>query len=127
MTMATSQSLALEPSTQAPTPQCSLRKKQSIPPVSLFSSSPTALCAHLVCDKVFLSQACDPISSLQTLQTPVVHNCITPSGGIWGSYHGSGVLGAPSCEPAPGSLIAASFPALMPEKSAALRHPQVFM
>lgn len=48
MTMTTSQSLALEPSAWGSTPQCSIRKKQSIPPISLFSSSLAALCAHLL-------------------------------------------------------------------------------
>lgn len=107
MTMTTSQSLALEPSAWGSTPQCSIRKKQSIPPIPCFP----VLWLHsaLTCYQVFLSQVHNSISSLQTLQTLVVHNCTTPPGGGWRSYHGSGVYGNPKLKPTPGSRMLPCF------------------
>ena len=78
---------------------CSLQwagtEKQSIAPISLVSvwtlCSPRLLWA-------FLSQACDPPLSLQTLQTPVVGTCTVPPRGGRGILPQSCLLLGPCLE-----------------------------
>ena len=76
MKRAASQSPAPEPTAQGPTPQCTLREKQSVTPVSLVSVS-----AHPTCDPASLSQAHNSIWSPQTLQTPAAHSHTAPPEG----------------------------------------------
>ena len=47
----------------------------------------TELCVHPACDQGFLSQACDPVLSLQTLWTPAVQtSAVPPRGWRVGSF-----------------------------------------
>ena len=87
--------------------------------------------AHLACDQVFLSQAHDPVSSLQTLQMGR-NGGLADSAACWAPAQEqllhrvtvSALWQPPAESPFLGSLFAACFLILMPGSSAALRHPQ---
>ena len=65
---------SLEPNALGPTPQCGLRGKQSLPS----PWSPATLHAHRASEPAFLTQAYDPVWSLQTHQTPAVGSRAVP-------------------------------------------------
>lgn len=62
----------------APHSQRALTEKQS---TTLFSWFPSSLCVRPACDPVFLSQAQDPVLSVQTLRTPVIRTQAAPPRG----------------------------------------------
>lgn len=101
----------------------------------------STLCDHPACDPVFLFQACDPNSSLQTLQCAttllllgggdgdLTALCRAPPCWAWSpdctaAVHGLWQHGAES--PLLGSRTAAGFPTLNLGNSVALRHPRSF-
>ena len=125
---------------QGPTPQCTLREKQLITPVSLVSIRTP--CSPSLWQSI--SQVLDPFSIPQILQNPGAHtHSAPPGGGSWGWglspvgsatfslclrtvtrwCHGSRFMAAPSWEPTLGLTDCSWLPDLMPGNCATLRYP----